>query len=672
VNSPDLAWSEHKPDSLSHALQEDNGFWADDHWRMSACPLKPAQAVFRRDVIFHFNCQSPALNIEFKFAVMTCLKDGFWSAASDRALALRRTYLNVIFQFINTATPHCQSLAQYSSEYWETALRFYLKEHGIYRTKVSFRLDRHNQSRQCITEDYRILLLKYIYRLISNVYDARHEWEKDIVDLCKLGHSKPELLTSQRFNFTHLSQPWLRKPVKEYFRQRLVNTTVSSLQGMLSDLNCFSAFLSQYPLLRPCEIDRRLIEDYMGYISRGDLSSTTKSHRLVTLRGFLIWCHQRKIAGFPSELLIFDTDLPKRNKTLPRVIDPKVMDQFVQALPDLDIFWQRAIYILMYTGMRISDLLRLPLACLLAPDALGRYSIRFYIRKQKKEHQQPIERKHQEQVVAAIIAQQADVRKRWGEATSYLFPNPKGLPYLNNTFTDRINELIVKKGIHDELGRIVRITAHQFRHTFITELVKRGIPIPVVQRIVGHGSVWTTERYTYLTNDFVKAELEKYVDVEGKIYRPTGPANSHEMAYLHRHLSEQEVAYQTSTYGPISIGWCGLPAPVEACPSFHACLDGCPHFRTNDTKLPEALQLFEDFSAQLTIARQKGQARIIESLTNKLAHLKKMTLTLVELRKEKVSQGVAASLQIQVVKDEASLEEAIRKHRLFEEDQESV
>jgi hypothetical protein len=54
------------------------------------------------------------------------------------------------------------------------------------------------------------------------------------------------------------------------------------------------------------------------------------------------------------------------------------------------------------------------------------------------------------------------------------------------------------------------------------------------------------------------------------------------------------------------------------------------------------LQLFEDFSPQLTIARQKGQARIIESLTNKIAHLKKMTLTLVELRKEKVSQGVAA------------------------------
>src|SRR4029079_126150 len=125
----------------------------------------------------------------------------------------------------------------------------------------------------------------------------------------------------------------------------------------LSDLNCFSAFLSQYPLLQPCGIDRRLIEDYMGYISRGDLSSKTKSRRLVTLRGFLIWCHQRKIVGFPSELLIFDTDLPKRTRPLPRVIDPKVMDQFVQALPDLDLFWQRAIYILMYTGMRISDLL---------------------------------------------------------------------------------------------------------------------------------------------------------------------------------------------------------------------------------------------------------------------------------------------------------------------------
>lgn len=298
MNSPDLARSDHKLGSLSCALQEDNGFWAGDHWRMSACPLKPAQAVFRKEVIFHFTCQSPALNSEFKFAVMTCLKGGFWSASSDGALALRRSYLNVIFQFINTVTPHCQSLTQHSHEYWETALRSYLKERGIYRTKISSRLDRHNQSRQCITEDYRILLLKYICRLISNVYDTRHEWEKDIVDLCKLGYNKSELLTSQRFSFTHLSQSWLRNPVKEYFRQRLVNTTVSSLQGMLSDLNCFSAFLSQYPLLQPCEIDRRMIEDYMGYISRGELSSKTKSSRLVTLRVFLIWCHQRKIAGF--------------------------------------------------------------------------------------------------------------------------------------------------------------------------------------------------------------------------------------------------------------------------------------------------------------------------------------------------------------------------------------
>ena len=89
--------------------------------------------------------------------------------------------------------------------------------------------------------------------------------------------------------------------------------------------------------------------------------------------------------------------------------------------------------------------------------------------------------------------------------SAYLFANPRGNRSLRGRYGPRaLHNLVVEAGT--SVGVTGRHFAHRWRHTYATSLVRRGVDIHVVQRLMGHSNTATTSRYMHLSDaDLIEA-----------------------------------------------------------------------------------------------------------------------------------------------------------------------
>ena len=121
----------------------------------------------------------------------------------------------------------------------------------------------------------------------------------------------------------------------------------------------------------------------------------------------------------------------------------------------------------------------------------------------------------------------------------WLFPGIAGnddgsRPYSHSNFTKQLTHWQRIIGLHDETGKPLTVTAHQFRHTLGTRLINSGVPQHVVQRLLGHASPHMTSHYAKIHDATIREEFDRYqaqrVNIYGKTigYDPDSPAASAE------------------------------------------------------------------------------------------------------------------------------------------------
>lgn len=94
-------------------------------------------------------------------------------------------------------------------------------------------------------------------------------------------------------------------------------------------------------------------------------------------------------------------------------------------------------------------------------------------------------------------------RRQTDEPNSHLFPNLYGERLTPNTFRKRLRKISADAEIHPHL------TPHQFRHTAATLLIEEGIDMPVVQKLLGHSNITTTEVYTKVSDQVLLAAVDR-------------------------------------------------------------------------------------------------------------------------------------------------------------------
>jgi integrase len=180
------------------------------------------------------------------------------------------------------------------------------------------------------------------------------------------------------------------------------------------------------------------------------------------------WLRELAKRWAPANATYYRGEIPHKTSPLPRFIHEFVMGQLEQdetldRLPDLTT--RTAVVILIETGLRSIDCLRLPFDPVTTDEAGAPY-LKFVNHKLSREAIIPISRR----LIAQIRAQQQDLRERFPAPPPFLLPgvrmNPDGtLPLTWSTLNNRLQRWLADCDIRDAAGQPVKVTAHQFRHT---------------------------------------------------------------------------------------------------------------------------------------------------------------------------------------------------------------
>ncbi|MEX1003616.1 MAG: tyrosine-type recombinase/integrase [Crocinitomicaceae bacterium] len=90
---------------------------------------------------------------------------------------------------------------------------------------------------------------------------------------------------------------------------------------------------------------------------------------------------------------------------------------------------------------------------------------------------------------------------------NYLFESPTGDKYSATSIAQILRKSAQVAGIRQS------VTPHMLRHSFATHLLESGTDIRIIQRILGHNSLKTTEIYTHVTNEHVKNIISPFDSV---------------------------------------------------------------------------------------------------------------------------------------------------------------
>ncbi|MDD5617824.1 MAG: tyrosine recombinase XerC [Candidatus Omnitrophica bacterium] len=270
------------------------------------------------------------------------------------------------------------------------------------------------------------------------------------------------------------------------------NSSSHTILNYKLDLAEFNNFLQDKPLEG---VDYLILRKYLAHLKENNLNNRTVSRKLSCLRSFYRFLFREGlIKGNPVVMI----SSPKQEKMLPQFLTEDEVVKLIEA-PVADSVLglrDRALFETLYsTGMRVSELVSLNIDSI---DFIG--STVKVLGKGKKERMLPIGERALEAINKYLAERNSQKNKK---ETGTLFLNK------NNT---RLSDRGVRKIIHRYIIKFSLksgVSPHTFRHSFATHLLNRGADLRSVQELLGHANLSTTQIYTHLTTDKLKAVYNK-------------------------------------------------------------------------------------------------------------------------------------------------------------------
>lgn len=280
---------------------------------------------------------------------------------------------------------------------------------------------------------------------------------------------------------------------KQKYLQHLkyvVQLSQETLNAYESDLNLFETFIEK-DLLKVS--DHELL-DYFHHLSKS-YSSKTLSRKMSALRGFYQYCLMNKaIDSDPTRLL----KVTSKEKTLPKYLTLNEVEQLCSfELQEPEDYLDRAIIEVLFScGLRVSELVSLTSHQFYKQE--GYFKI---LGKGNKERLVPI---HQNGL-RVLQDYEVNARNKYNlKMTDWLFVNSKSLPLTRQSVYNRLKKRQKQVGLKKE------ISPHLLRHSFASALINNEADLRVVQELLGHSAISTTQIYTHLESQSKKRYYDKF------------------------------------------------------------------------------------------------------------------------------------------------------------------
>jgi len=294
----------------------------------------------------------------------------------------------------------------------------------------------------------------------------------------------------------------LQRSVDGYLRHLTIERGMAknTLLAYKRDLGKYLEALEKIGITDSAQITEIVVRNFaQALVSEKGLVATSVARILAAVRGF------HKFMLFEG---ISDNDVsaavkpPKAPKRLPKAISIQEIEALLKAAgpePDdvagaADIIRvrDRAILELLYaTGARVSEIVNMDLDDLIDPEIVRLFG------KGSKERIVPVG-KYAQAAVAAYLVRVRPTLATLSLGTPALFLNQRG----SRLSRQSIWQIISTSAQAAKLG--VEVSPHTFRHSFATHLLEGGADVRVVQELLGHASVTTTQIYTLVTVDALR------------------------------------------------------------------------------------------------------------------------------------------------------------------------
>ena len=240
--------------------------------------------------------------------------------------------------------------------------------------------------------------------------------------------------------------------------------------------------------------DSEDIEQYIG--SRKDLTARSQARVISSLRSFYDWLVQE---GVITDNPCDNVDAPKIGRNIPDVLSEEEVSRLMDVVDTSTWFGlrDRAILEVMYgCGLRVSEAVNLKISGLFLDEGFIRI-----IGKGNKERLIPI---GDLAIEALLTYMEARILPADRASEDIVFLNRYGRPLSRVSMFKTIRSLAQLAGIQRE------ISPHIFRHSFATHLIEHGADLRVVQEMLGHEDISTTEIYTHVDSSRWQAEIRNH------------------------------------------------------------------------------------------------------------------------------------------------------------------
>lgn len=247
--------------------------------------------------------------------------------------------------------------------------------------------------------------------------------------------------------------------------------------------------------------DRAAVEDYLVACDAGGLSQATRARRLSSIRQLYRFAFEE---GWRTDNPALRLTGPGKAQGLPKTLSEAEVTRLMEAArtrgrTEADRLRDTALFELLYaTGLRVSELVGLPVAAVRGDPRM------ILVRgKGDKERMVPLSTPARAALAAWLQHRDRaeDSARQAGRAASrFLFPGEGREGHLTRQyFHGLVKDVAVLAGLSPS-----RVTPHVLRHAFATHLLANGADLRVIQTLLGHADVATTEIYTHVLDDHLK------------------------------------------------------------------------------------------------------------------------------------------------------------------------
>lgn len=239
-------------------------------------------------------------------------------------------------------------------------------------------------------------------------------------------------------------------------------------------------------------VERKQIEQYLSELQKQEISASSRARLLSSLRLFYAYLLREKIIKVDPIALI---DAPKLGRSLPKSLTEEDVESLLMA-PDTTTLLglrDRVLFEVLYaTGLRVSELVGLSLTQVNLKQGVVRVT-----GKGNKERLVPLGDEAVNWLEKYLLNTRADLLK--GQVSDALFVTKRGAAMTRQAFW----YLIKRYAFQAEISST--ISPHTLRHAFATHLLNHGADLRVVQMLLGHSDLSTTQIYTHVAKARLKS-----------------------------------------------------------------------------------------------------------------------------------------------------------------------